>query len=110
MFLQVVSIAKLGFAERIGLICRYETLGHLNYINILIGLVESKEELSYGLPYAAGGDHLEEVQRLINAKVDPNAAASRYGPLKYTQSLRAPNLISTCWFSSSFLTIKPKIS
>jgi hypothetical protein len=78
VFLQVVSIAKLSSTERISLICRYTKLGRLNYIKSLINLVDNKEELSYGLPHAAGGGHLEIVQRLLDAKADVNAAAA-YG-------------------------------
>ncbi|KAF8867309.1 hypothetical protein BDZ45DRAFT_795029 [Acephala macrosclerotiorum] len=73
VFVQVVSIAKLSSTERIDLIRRYARLGRLNYINILINLVNNKEELSYGLPFAIEGGHLEIVQRFLDAKVDVNA-------------------------------------
>jgi len=73
MFLQVVSIAGMSSTERIDLICHYAKLGRLNFINILINLVNGKEDLSYGLPYAASGGHLEVVQRLLDAKADVNA-------------------------------------
>jgi hypothetical protein len=75
-FLQVVSIARMSSTEGIGLMCRYETLGRLNYINILINLVNNKKELSDGLPYAAGRGHLEVVQRLLDAKANVNASAA----------------------------------
>jgi hypothetical protein len=74
-FLQVVSIARMSSTEGIGLICRYATLGRLNYINILINLVNNEKELLYGLPYAAGRGHLEVVQRLLDAEADVNADA-----------------------------------
>jgi hypothetical protein len=75
VFLHVVSLAKISSTERFDLIRRYARLGRLNYINILINLVNNKEEFSYGLLYAAGGGHLEVVQRLLDAKADVNAAA-----------------------------------
>jgi ankyrin repeat protein len=78
MFLYVVSIAEMSSIKLIELIRRYATLGRLNYINILIGLVKNEEELSCGLPCAAGGGHLEIVQRLLDAKADVNAAGVKY--------------------------------
>jgi hypothetical protein len=76
MFLQVVFIAGTSSTERIDLICHYAKLGRLNFINILINLVNGKEDLSYGLPYAANGGHLEVVQRLLDAKADVNATTN----------------------------------
>ena len=73
VFLQLVSISALDVAERIDLICRYAKLGCLDRINILISLIDTEEELSYGLPHAAWGGHLEVVQRLLDAKADVNA-------------------------------------
>ena len=73
VYLQLLSIAKLDSTEIICLISRYATLGRLDYLNILISLCSSKKELSYGLPSAAAGGHLEVVQRLLDAKADVNA-------------------------------------
>ncbi|MCJ1284327.1 hypothetical protein MMC26_003658 [Xylographa opegraphella] len=70
VFLQFVTSAKLNSAGRIGLICCHARLGRLNYIDILIGLVQDQKELLYGLLYAAEGGHLEVVQRLLDAKAD----------------------------------------
>jgi hypothetical protein len=66
----------MSSTEGINLICRYVILGRLNYINILINLVNNKEELSRGLQYTAKGRHLEVVQRLLDTKADVNAAAT----------------------------------
>lgn len=46
---------------------------------ILINFVKNKKGLSYGLLHAARGDHLDVVQRLLDAKADVNAAASGGG-------------------------------
>ena len=78
-FLQVVSNSILNDTERINLICHYAELGRLKHINILIGLINTEEELSYGLPYAARAGHLEVVQRLLDANADVNAGARYQG-------------------------------
>ncbi|KAH8680015.1 hypothetical protein BGZ60DRAFT_525207 [Tricladium varicosporioides] len=80
VFLQFVTSTRLDSAGRIRLISCYARLGRLNYIDILIGLVQDKKELLYGLLYAAGSGHLGVVQRLLDAKADVNAAdAAGYG-------------------------------
>jgi ankyrin repeat protein len=78
MFLYVVSIAEMSSIELTELIRRYATLGRLNYIDILISLVNNEEELSCGLPYAAKGGHLEVVQRFLDAKADVNTPSAKY--------------------------------
>ncbi|KAH8684390.1 ankyrin repeat-containing domain protein [Tricladium varicosporioides] len=78
VFLHVLSIAKLSPTEGQDLVRHHAILGHLNYINILINLV-SKEALSHGLLYASSHNHLEVVQRLLDAKADVNATAEGEG-------------------------------
>ena len=76
VFLQNTYIAELSAGNRNHLICRYAILGRMNYINVLIQLVQNKTELSRGLQHAALGGHLHVVQRLLDAKADVNAAAA----------------------------------
>jgi Ankyrin repeats (3 copies) len=78
IFRHVISIARMSSFELTELICRFAALGRLNYINILINLANNNEGFSAGLLYAAGGGHLDVVQRLLDSKADVNAAAE-YG-------------------------------
>ncbi|KAJ8057801.1 hypothetical protein OCU04_008663 [Sclerotinia nivalis] len=79
LFQQFLYNTKLSYKEEIDLICRYAMLGRPDYIQILIDLIENREQLSYGLPYAAGGGHLDVVQKLLDFKADVNATAGSNG-------------------------------